>query len=123
MSQILSEPSHVAATDLFPELSDEMDRRIAHEGTRIKFWVMAGICVNLLVAVGAAIPLVFSMGQISRDISSSVSTQQAQAIELVAQRKWMADRQIWEVRVESALQNRGIGIGQRLDPNEPETRR
>jgi hypothetical protein len=110
MGGILAEPPHVAATELFPELSDEIDRRISHAETRIKFWVMAGIAVNLLVAVAAAIPLVFSMGQISRDISVSTSTQQAQAIELVAQRKWMADRQIWEVRVESALQNKGIDL-------------
>ncbi len=111
MSNILGETQHVNATDLFPELSDEIDRRVTHSETRIKFWVMAGVVVNLMVAVGAAIPLVFTMGQISRDISSSASTQNAQAIEMVAQRKWMQDRQIWEVRVDAALAAQGIRIG------------
>ena len=51
MTQDSGRPPARAATDLFPELSDEIDRRDPHSEQRIKFWVMAGIVANLLVAV------------------------------------------------------------------------
>lgn len=101
---------NLRAIDLFPDLSEELDRRISHAETRVKYWVLVGVIVNFLVAVAAAVPVVYSSGQIAADIRTSLSTQQAQSVELAARAKWMEDRMIWEARVEAALEAQNIDL-------------
>lgn len=98
------------ALDLFPDLSEEIDRRIIHSETRIKYWVLVGVIVNFLIAIGAAIPVIWTSGQISADIRSSLQAQQSQALEMAARGKWMQDRMVWEARVEAALNAKGMRI-------------
>lgn len=98
----------VRATDIFPDLSEEIDRRIAHSEQRLKYWVLAGIVTNLMVAIFAAVPTIFYIGQISRDINQALQNQQAQTVELAARAKWMQDRMVWEAKVSAALRARGL---------------
>lgn len=107
--------------ELFPDWSDEVDRRIAASEIRIKFWIVGGALTNFIVAVGVAVPLIFYMGQISRDISQATQTQQAQTIELAATSKWMQDRMVWEAKVESVLQDKGLAVDTRTGRRLPES--
>lgn len=104
----IPEPKAIKAEDLFPDWGQDVDRRIAASEARIKFWVLGGVVTNLIVAIGAAIPIVFFMGQISRDIASSVESQRALAVVQTDTSKWRQDRMIWEARVEAILINKGI---------------
>lgn len=98
-----SGPGPVRAVDIFPELSDELDRRIAHSEQRIKSWVIAGILANLMVAIMAAIPAIFYMGQISRDINQAMSQLKDNTTVLNDRGKWMNDRMIWEAETRMRL--------------------
>lgn len=95
----------VRGIDVFPDISDEIDRRISHSEQRIKTWVLGGIAANLLVAILAAIPMIFYMGQMSRDIS----TTQQQITILVTQMKDFDNRiqenSMWRARMEERLQD------------------
>ena len=104
----LKEPEHIRAEDLFPDWGTDVDRRIAASEARIKFWVLGGVITNLVVAIGAAIPLVFFFGQISRDIAQTVVAQQASVISAEETVKWRQERMVWEARVESILESKGI---------------
>ena len=121
MSQDIHDPDFrpdprtpVAPFDLFPDLKGDIDERVQHSEVRLKNWVLAGVIANLLVAIGGAGPIVFYLGQISRDINTSLATQQAQTVELQARQKWMQDRMVWEARVEAALEAKGFKM-----PSEP----
>lgn len=106
----LPEPERIHAEDLFPDWGVDVDRRIAASESRIKFWVLGGVITNLVVAVGAAIPLVFFFGQISRDIAATVAAQQASVISAEETVKWRQARMVWEARVESILESKGITV-------------
>lgn len=100
------QPSDFRGIDLFPDVQEEIDRSVLHAEQRVKFWVMAGVAANLLVAILAAIPLIFYMGQVSRDIS-----QQSQQITiLTAQIKEhetrLQDMIIWRAEVEARSNER-----------------
>lgn len=63
---------------LFPELNEDIDRRISHSEQRIKYWVIFGVLVNFVALTMAAVPAVFFMGQVSQSastIAASVSKQ------------------------------------------------
>lgn len=98
----------VRATDLFPELSDEIDRRIMHSEQRIKYWVMGGIVANLLTLLVATIPMVFYLGQISRDVQTTVTTAGSSVVELKVRESWMRDRIIWEAAAEQWMESQGF---------------
>src|SRR5688572_14923029 len=97
-------PSEVRGLDLFPDVSDEIDRRIGHSEQRIKFWVMAGVAANLLVAILAAIPTIFYMGQASRDISQVQGHVTVMAGEVKEQNVRIQENTIWRARMEERLQ-------------------
>lgn len=105
----------VPAFDIFPDLQNDIDARVQNSEVRLKNWVLAGVIANLLVAIGGAGPIVFYLGQISRDISTSLQTQQAQQVELQARAKWMQERMIWEARMEAWAESKGY-----KPPSEPE---
>lgn len=93
----------VRGIDVFPDISDEIDRRIIHAEQRIKTWVLGGIAANLLVAILAAIPTIFYMGQMSRDIAQ---TQQQIVIALAAlkdQDSRIQENTVWRARMEERL--------------------
>lgn len=96
------------ATDLFPDLSDDIDRRIAHAEVRIKYWVMAGILANLLAIVLAAIPLVFYLGSIQSQTAQALSKINDTADEVDQRRVWMQNREIWEAQVQTYLEAQGF---------------
>jgi hypothetical protein len=64
------------ATELFPELSDDMDRRIELSATKIKLWIIGGILANLVVAMGGAIPISYSLGQMTRSFEAAINKMQ-----------------------------------------------
>jgi hypothetical protein len=109
-SERISLSPEVRGSDLFPDVSDEIDRRIAHSEQRIKTWVLAGVAANLLVAIMAALPMIFYVGQISRDINQSVAKQAELEAKIATDDKWRNSRLIWEARVESQLAEKGIII-------------
>lgn len=51
----------------------DLDRRILHSETRIKNWVIGGVLANLLVLGGIGAPMVYYLGQLSVQISSSAA--------------------------------------------------
>lgn len=102
----------VSARELFPEIvsSEEIDRRIMHSEQRIKFWIMAGVASNLVVAVAAAIPAIFYIGQISVSVQQSAETMKKIEASQDANLTWVQNRMIWETRVEAALRADGVPI-------------
>jgi hypothetical protein len=103
-------PGPIRGSELFPDVSDEIDRRIEHSEQRIKTWVLAGVAANLLVAIIAALPMIFYMGQISRDINQATIQQQALTQRLDKGEQWRNERMIWETRIEGRLYEKGILI-------------
>lgn len=96
-------PNEVRGFDLFPEMSEEIDRRINHSEQRIKFWVMAGVAANLLVAILAAIPTIFYMGQASRDISQVQQEVTLLTGELKEHGVKIQENTIWRARMEERM--------------------
>lgn len=103
--------------ELYPEWSGEVDRRIAASEIRIKFWVVGGTLMNFIVAVGAAVPLIFYMGSISASITQSSSDIKAQTTRLDTNADWVRDRMVWEARVESALEKQNIHVARNGESN------
>lgn len=101
---------HVRLEELYPEWSSEVDRRIAASEVRIKFWVVGGALVNFIVAIGAAIPMIFYMGQITTNINQWSIDLKSQTERLDTNADWVRDRMVWEARVESALEKSDIHV-------------
>lgn len=110
MSDALRALPGVRFEELYPEWSTEVDRRIAASEIRIKFWVVGGTLMNFIVAVGAAIPLIFYMGTISSSITQSSADIKAQSARLDTNTDWVRDRMVWEARVETALEKQNIHV-------------
>lgn len=110
MTDIRSGLPSVRFEELYPEWSTEVDRRIAASEIRIKFWVVGGALMNFFVAVGAAIPLIFYMGQITTSINQSSVDLKAQTSRLDTNADWVRDRMVWEARVETALEKQNIHV-------------
>lgn len=108
MERISLTPETVRGNDLFPDISDEIDRRIIHSEQRIKTWVLAGIAANLIVAIIAAIPTIFYMGQISRDINQAIVKQAEMQTQNAKVQAWANRRMIWETKVQAELATKGI---------------
>ena len=101
---------HVRLEELYPEWSTEVDRRIMASEVRIKFWIVGGVLTNLLVAISAAVPLIFYVGQITQSIQQTSSSLKVQTDKLDTNAEWVRERMIWEARVESALERQGVDI-------------
>lgn len=101
------EPPPVNLYELFPELSQDVDRRIQHAETRIKYWVVAGVLANLLALIGAAIPLVYYLGGVQAQTSTVASTVQSTSSQLSRTGDWMQDRELWEQSMELWAQQKG----------------
>jgi len=71
------------ATDLFPDLDEDINRRINHAEVRIKYWVILGVLVNVIALVGLGAPLVYYLG-----------TMQAQAGVAIANLSKTSDAQL-----------------------------
>jgi Tfp pilus assembly protein PilN len=100
-------PHEVRGLDLFPEMSDEIDRRDSHLEQRIKFWVMAGVAANLLVAILAAIPVIFYMGQVSRDVSQMQNQITMLTANIKEHEVRIQENTIWRARMEERNQDEG----------------
>lgn len=98
--------------ELFPDWSNEVDRRIASAEVRIKFWVVGGAMVNGIIAACAAIPMIFYMGQITASIQQATTQLKAQDIRVSANTEWIRDRMVWEARVEAALASQHIVVSE-----------
>lgn len=110
MSDLRDILPQVRLEELYPEWSSEVDRRISASEVRIKFWVVGGALVNFIVAAGAAVPMIFYMGQITSSIAQSTTEIKAQTARLDTNAEWVRDRMVWEARVESALEKRDIHV-------------
>ena len=98
--------------ELFPDVSEEIDRRIKHSEQRIKYWVVGGIVVHMFTLLLALIPAVFYLGQISRDISeaSKAVTEQKSELRAMTQEStsWRSERVIWESNAEQWMITKGF---------------
>lgn len=119
MERIDLTPGPIRGSELFPDVSDEIDRRIEHSEQRIKTWVLAGVAANLLVAIVAALPMIFYMGQISRDINQATINQASLQLRLDSDEKWRNERMIWETRIEAQLMQKGVVISHQPEDTTP----
>lgn|SRR5574338_903977 len=94
-------PQGVRGVDIFPDISDEIDRRIQHAEQRIKTWVLGGIAANLVVAILAAIPTIFYMGQVSRDIAQASQQVTLLAANIKDHEIRIQENTIWRARMEA----------------------
>lgn len=101
------------AFDLFPELSDDMDRRIMHSETRIKFWIIGGVLANVLVAVGGVIPIVYMLGQVSSQFATAVQGIDNNTTQLNEQGTWRQNQELWKADVEAYLRQQGYETRER----------
>lgn len=104
----MSDPgSDVRGLELFPDMSEEIDRRIQHSEHRIKYWIVVGVLANLITLIGAAIPMVFFLGQMTSTASQALTTIQDQQSELDTMRIWREDRNLWESSAEQWMMSKG----------------
>jgi hypothetical protein len=92
--------------DVFPDAisGEEVDRRIASSESRIKFWVVACVATNLVLAL----PTIFYMGRMAQSVEEmSSSVKELQANRQKGDSDSM-DQRIWNARVEAALRAKGI---------------
>lgn len=101
---------HLRLEELYPDWSLEVDRRISAAEVRIKFWVVGGALINFIVAAGAAVPMIFYMGQITSSINQTSVELKAQTTRIETNADWVRDRMVWEARVESALEKQNIYV-------------
>lgn len=93
--------------DLFPGLDDDIDRRVLASEHRIKYWVVCGILVNLVGVMAAAIPLIFYMGQVSRDAADAATTLDGVERRIEASEARINDRVLWESTAEQWMVSKG----------------
>lgn len=115
----LGAPEPIHATDLFPDLERDVDKKISDSAERveskIKNWVIAGVAANLISILGILLPAVFYLGQMSRDASVALATIQAQQVQLNNNEQWKARRILWEQAVEQYLVGKGFQPPRRMD--------
>lgn len=83
---------------------EELEKRLrAHVETqdtllenRLKLWIMSAIVLQLIPLITIA----FFIGGIYQNLNSSVALVQKQQDQLVANARWMQERQQWELTVE-----------------------
>lgn len=95
------EPKRLAVDDVFPDsITDaEVDIRIAASETRIKFWVVACVATNLILAL----PTIFYMGRMAQSVEEmSTSVKDLQSNQKVND-TWVRDRLVWEARMEARM--------------------
>lgn len=88
--------------------SEELDRRILHSESRIKFWVIGGILANILSLAAVAIPLIFYLGQMQTQFASTVASAGVSESELRKLDRWKLEREIWEQAVNNHLSPKGF---------------
>lgn len=93
--------------DLFPELSQDMDRRILHAETRIKYWVVAGVLMNLLIFLSAGLPLVYYLGQIQTQARAALDTIKTTTQVVNDRNKAIQRQELWEQSIESWAESKG----------------
>lgn len=103
----------VSAFELFPTLEEEVDRRITHSETRIKFWVISGVLANLIVLIGLGAPLVYYLGTMQAQATTAMTGLSQLTAEVEKRGSWMQEREMWEARVEAKLEAQGVAIPSR----------
>lgn len=98
----------VKATELFPELSDDINRRIAASETRIKYWVIMGILGNSIGLLTIALPLVFYLGQISTSFDSTVDEVKGIKQAAAGDGDWKRDQMVWRATAEQWMVTQGF---------------
>lgn len=98
----------VMAKDLFPDAVtfEEMDRHIRYSETRTRFWIVACVASNLILAL----PTVFYVGRMAQAVEQmSASVKDLQSTQRVSD-DWIKDRMIWEAKMEVALRSKGVEV-------------
>lgn len=95
------------ASDLFPDIDEELDRRISFSELRIKNWIILGILGNIVTLVGAALPVIFYLGQMNATATQALDTIRQQQIQLDITREWRAERMLWESSTEQWMISKG----------------
>lgn len=96
----------MAVKELFPDAitGDEVDLRIAAAESRLKFWVVACVASNLILAL----PTVFYMGRMAQSVDEMTNSVKALQASEATGKDWIRDRMVWEARIEARLKDKGI---------------
>jgi hypothetical protein len=68
--------------EAYEAYDQDVTRRLDHAETRIKYWVVAGICANLLALVGLGIPMVYYLGTLNAQTTQALTTVNTSAAQL-----------------------------------------
>lgn len=98
----------IIATDLFPELSGDIDRRISHAEVRIKYWVMAGVLANLVALLGLAIPLTYYLGTLNAKNAVATTDNVKQTERLDRHGQILQSEIVWQAYAESWMEQKGF---------------
>ena len=101
-------PPDVKAVDLFPELSEDIDRRISASEQRVKYWVIVGALANSVGLMAIAMPVIFYLGQISNQFESVlVEVKEAkQYAQMDVEHK--REEMVWRITAEQWMISKGF---------------
>lgn len=93
--------------DVFPDVGKEIDLRVNHSETRIKNWVVTGVVVNLIALLVAALPMVYTLGQIAATFDASVAKGNNTSRQITEIQQWQREREVWAAGIEAYLITKG----------------
>lgn len=109
MSQTTSHEfaQRIKATDLFPDLDEDIDRRIAHAETRIKYWVIIGVLANVAALIGLGAPLIYYLGSMQAQASVAIASLSKSSDQLERQQNWIRKREMKDASLEAWAKTKG----------------
>lgn len=97
----------IKATELFPDLDEDMDRRILHSETRIKYWVIVGVLANVIMLIGLGAPLIYYLGTMQAQATAAIASINKSNEIQDRQERWIRDHEIRDASLEQWAQGQG----------------
>lgn len=94
--------------EAYPELEDDMDRRIEHSEGRIKYWVVAGILANVLTLLGVGAPLVYYFGAMQAQSANTLNSVLETNQKLTAMETRLQREEIHTQMIDAWAQDKGF---------------
>lgn len=107
MNRGLEIETPIKATELFPDLDEDIDRRILHSETRIKYWVIVGVLVNVLAVIGLGAPLIYYLGTMQAQATAAIASLNKSDEVQDRQDRWIRDHEIRDASLEQWAQRQG----------------
>ena len=99
---------HERMHHMFPEFSQDVDRRILHAETRIKSWVVGGILANVMALFMFCVPMVYYLGKMQAQFTTALAAVTDNSKALSNRREWIRDREMWEESVDRWGKSKGF---------------